>query len=209
VLLYAHGGGYLFGEPLMYLESYKRWVREAEANGIRLIIVSVDYRLSTTAKFPAYRDDFIESYRSLIFEKGISSDRIIFGGDSAGGNLCAISAIYARNTGLPKPAGLILLSPWLDLTHEQTLYSPAMKTDFLTTFTYANPMLVEHLLPEDMVASDPQISPIFDELHSLPPQIVFVGGAEVLLPDSKDWVMRSKAAGNAVEFVLEQGQVHM
>jgi acetyl esterase/lipase len=44
VLLYAHGGGYLFGEPLMYLDSYKRWVREAEANGIRLIVVSVDYR---------------------------------------------------------------------------------------------------------------------------------------------------------------------
>jgi len=44
VLLYAHGGGYLFGEPLMYLASYKRWVRQAEANGVRLIIVSVDYR---------------------------------------------------------------------------------------------------------------------------------------------------------------------
>ncbi len=46
VLLYAHGGGYLFGEPLMYIDAYKRWISEAEANGIRLIVVSVDYRRS-------------------------------------------------------------------------------------------------------------------------------------------------------------------
>jgi len=84
-----------------------------------------------------------------------------------------------------------------------------MKTDFLITFTHANPMLVKSLLPENMIASDPQISPVFDNLHSLPPQIVFVGGAEVLLPDSRDWVRRSKEAGNLVDFVLEQGQVHM
>lgn len=44
VLLYAHGGGYLFGEPLMYLDSYKRWTKEAESVGIRLVVVSVDYR---------------------------------------------------------------------------------------------------------------------------------------------------------------------
>lgn len=44
VLLYAHGGGYLFGEPLMYIESYKRWVEAAAAKGIRLVIVSVNYR---------------------------------------------------------------------------------------------------------------------------------------------------------------------
>jgi hypothetical protein len=46
VLLYAHGGGYLFGEPLMYIDAYKRWIKEAEANDIRLIVISVDYRRS-------------------------------------------------------------------------------------------------------------------------------------------------------------------
>jgi acetyl esterase/lipase len=46
VLLYAHGGGYAFGEPLMCIDAYKRWIIEAEANGIRLIVVSVDYRMS-------------------------------------------------------------------------------------------------------------------------------------------------------------------
>jgi len=84
-----------------------------------------------------------------------------------------------------------------------------MKTDFLMTFTQANPMLVEMLLPKNMAASDPQISPVFDDLRDLPPQIVCVGGAEVLLPDSNHWVQRSKEAGNSVEFVFEPGQIHM
>lgn len=101
------------------------------------------------------------------------------------------------------------MSPWLDLTHDYTLYSPAMKTDFLVTFSMANPLLVEALLPPTMGASDPQISPLFDSLEALPPQIVFVGTAEVLLPDSLNWVKQSRAAGNAVELVLEWGQVHM
>jgi len=46
VLIYAHGGGYLFGEPLMYMESYKRWVGEAKMIGVNLVIVAVDYRMS-------------------------------------------------------------------------------------------------------------------------------------------------------------------
>tara|TARA_R110002003_G_scaffold111_1_gene9416 strand:- start:16551 stop:16805 length:255 start_codon:yes stop_codon:yes gene_type:complete len=84
-----------------------------------------------------------------------------------------------------------------------------MKTDFLVTFSTANPMLVERLLPEDMDASDPLISPVFDNLNSLPPQIVFVGSAEVLIPDSREWVRLSREAGNSVDYVEEWGQVHM
>jgi len=44
VLLYSHGGGYLFGEPLMYMSTYKRWIKAAARENIELTIVSVDYR---------------------------------------------------------------------------------------------------------------------------------------------------------------------
>lgn len=101
------------------------------------------------------------------------------------------------------------MSPWLDLTHSKTLYSSAMRTDFLVTFDIANPKLVESLLPENVIASDPAISPVFDDLTLLPPQIVLAGGAEIMLPDSSDWVRRSKEAGNHVVFVLDEGQMHM
>jgi acetyl esterase/lipase len=111
VLLYAHGGGYLFGEPLMYMDSYKRWIKEAESVGIRLVVVSVDYRgltplqwshwrangllgLTTSAKFPAYRDDFITVYQALL-DMAISSRNIFFAGDSAGGPFRTVTATDA------------------------------------------------------------------------------------------------------------------
>jgi hypothetical protein len=46
ILLYGHGGGFYFGEPLMYISTYKRWIKEAKEKGVELIIVSVDYRRS-------------------------------------------------------------------------------------------------------------------------------------------------------------------
>lgn len=45
VLLYAHGGGYHFGEPLMYLETYKRWVHQMQQIGTKLVVIAVDYRM--------------------------------------------------------------------------------------------------------------------------------------------------------------------
>jgi len=59
-----------------------------------------------------------------------------------------------------------------------------------------------------MKPDDPRVSPVFDDLSNLPPQLVITGGAEVLLPDSEKWVQKSKNAGNKVEFIVGQGQMH-
>jgi len=119
-----------------------------------------------------------------------------------------MSSIFIRSSSLPQPRAMVLISPWVDLTLQESGNSPAMSTDFLVTFKDANPEIVEMFLPPEMIPSDPQVSPMLDDLNSLPPQLVFAGGAEVLLPDSKTWVRRSREAGNTVEFVLEEGQMH-
>lgn len=121
----------------------------------------------------------------------------------------AMSALEIGRRNLPMPGGLLLISPWLDLVMESTLQSPAMSTDFLVTFTKDNPELVKMFLPDGMSPADPRVSPIFDDLKGLPPQLVLAGTAEVLLPDSKEWTRRSLEAGNNVKFVLEPGQMHM
>lgn len=120
-----------------------------------------------------------------------------------------MSALEIGRRNLPLPGGMLLISPWLDLVMESTLHSPAMATDFLVTFTKDNPELVKQFLPDGMSPADPRVSPIFDNLKGLPPQLVLAGTAEVLLPDSKEWTRRSLEAGNNVKFVLEQGQMHM
>jgi acetyl esterase/lipase len=119
-----------------------------------------------------------------------------------------MSLLYARRSNIPLPAGIVLVSPWLDLTLKYTQYSPAMATDFLITFSKDNPWLVEQLLPPDIEPSDPRVSPLFDELNGLPPQLVFAGTAEVLSPDATEWARKSREAGNSVEYTFMKGQMH-
>ncbi|KAH8802562.1 alpha/beta hydrolase fold-domain-containing protein [Xylogone sp. PMI_703] len=208
IMLYGHGGGYIMGEPLQWLESYLRWVKVAEEMGLQLIVVAVKYRLSTDFKFPACRDDFYAVYNSLLKEHNISPQNIIFCGDSAGGGLAAMTALHARKSGTPLPSAMVLISPWLDLTLSKTLSSPAMNTDFLINFRDANPGIVKQLLDKGMSPDDPLVSPIFDDLTGLPPQLVIAGTAEVLLSDSEDWAVKSRAAGNKVHYIKGWGEMH-
>jgi len=119
-----------------------------------------------------------------------------------------MGALHARAKGAPLPAGMVLISPWLDLTLKDTVDSPAISTDFLMNFKTANPVIVDTLLPADIKPEDPRVSPVFDNLESLPPQLVFAGTAEVLLPDSETWVRRSREAGNEVDYVRGKGEMH-
>ncbi|KAI9814056.1 MAG: hypothetical protein M1827_003520 [Pycnora praestabilis] len=206
VLLFAHGGGFVLGEPLMQIPTYKRWIKAANDHGLALVIVSVDYRLCDKHKFPACRDDFLAAYRGLIQDNGIPPQNIVFGGDSAGGGLVAMSALHARKSEL-MPGGMVMISPWLDLTLEKTLNSPALLTDFMLGFN-DHIRTVDLLLPAHIKPNDPQASPILDDLHSLPPQVVFAGTAEILLPDSDTWVKRSREAGNEVKYIRGKGEMH-
>ncbi|RFU32302.1 hypothetical protein B7463_g4018, partial [Scytalidium lignicola] len=208
VMLYSHGGGYITGEPLQWLESYQRWVKRSEEMGLQLIVVAVKYRLSTDFKFPACRDDFYTVYNGLLKDYNISPQNIIFAGDSAGGGLAAMTALHARKSGISLPSAMVLISPWLDLTLSKTLNSPAMSTDFLINFRDANPGIVEQLLTEGMSPGDPLVSPVFDDLTNLPPQLIIAGTAEVLLSDSEEWVARSRMAGNKVHYLKGWGEMH-
>ncbi|RDW76946.1 hypothetical protein BP6252_04999 [Coleophoma cylindrospora] len=207
-MLYAHGGGYMFGEPLQWIASYERWIAKASSRGFDLVVVAVKYRLSTVAKFPACREDYLAVYCALLDEYRIPPQRIVFCGDSAGGGLVAMSALHIKKTHMPPPSSLVLISPWLDLTLNETLESPATMTDFLITFKDVNPGIVQSLLPPGIRPDDPQVSPLFDDLSSLPPQLLFAGTAEVLLPDSVSWVRKSEEAGNKISFVRGKGEMH-
>lgn len=106
LLLYSHGGGFVFGEPLMYMSTYIRWVEAAEKEDVDLTIVSVDYRmqhLSSTAghillkiafvglaktdKYPACLEDMLLWYDILLNKYNVRPEQIVLGGDSAGGGV--------------------------------------------------------------------------------------------------------------------------
>ncbi|CAL1711368.1 unnamed protein product [Somion occarium] len=117
-ILYAHGGGYYFGSV-----DQERYSIQRHARKIKGRVFAINYRLAPQYPFPCALQDLLAAYLFLIRPPEGSSHRpvkpahIVVAGDSAGGGLCLALLQVLRDTGLPLPAGGVLISPWCDLTH--------------------------------------------------------------------------------------------
>ena len=174
VLLYLHGGGFVFGltPPHLQMGAYL-----AQNMGMRILMV--DYRLAPDYPFPAALDDCVTAYRWLL-KKDILAKNIVVAGDSAGGNLTITMLMKLRDSGNPLPAAAACLSPVTDLTTKDNL-SKGIKDPLLP------PEAVEFYTQSYVGHNDaraPLISPVFGNLRGLPPLIVHVGEDEILLDDA-------------------------
>ncbi|OJT01964.1 AB hydrolase superfamily protein C4A8.06c [Trametes pubescens] len=117
-ILYAHGGGYYFGSF-----DQERYCIQRLARKINGRVFAVNYRLAPQYPFPCAIQDFVAAYLYLIrpppgaLHTPVSPSNIVVSGDSAGGGLCIALLQVIRDSGLPPPAGAVLISPWCDLTH--------------------------------------------------------------------------------------------
>ncbi|MDG1827376.1 MAG: alpha/beta hydrolase [Henriciella sp.] len=192
-LLYFHGGGYVIGSP----ETHTGMVSHI-ADAMKASCWSMDYRLGPEDPFPAAIDDGVAAYKALL-ETGVSPNKIIISGDSAGGGTAVATAIKARDEGLPMPAGLALLSPWVNLTNESWSYDNKAERDPMITKASIDRMAGMYLNGAD--AKSPLASPVFADLSGLPPMLIQVGPDEVLMSDS---IMLAERAGAVnVEVSLE------
>lgn len=121
VMLYIHGGGYYFGSV-----DEHRYQMQRHARKLRARVFAPRYRLAPQFPFPCGVQDCLAAYLYLLSSHDASS--IIIAGDSAGGGMTLAILCILRNQGLPLPAGSILISPWVDLTH--SFPSVAVDTQF-------------------------------------------------------------------------------
>jgi acetyl esterase/lipase len=198
VVLYLHGGAYMMGSINTHRELMTRISRAGACR-----VLALEYRLAPEHPFPAALNDAVAAYRWLL-DQGIASTRIMIAGDSAGGGLTLATLLALRDNSSPLPAGAMLLSPWTDLTASGAS---------VTSRAAAEPMLDMIMLREsaeyycaDKDARGPLISPLFGDFHGLPPLLIQVGDAEILLDDSSRVAAAARAAGIPVEFnVWEEG----
>lgn len=175
VILYLHGGGYTCGS-LEYAKGFGSTL--AAEGGVRVFCAA--YRLAPENRYPAALDDALESYQYLL-KKGYAAHQILLCGESAGGGLIYALCLKLRELGLPLPCGLIGISPWTDLTESGETYE---------TNREADPSMMKELLEfyagcYTDNARDPLCSPLFGDLEGLPPSLLFVGGDEVMLDDTR------------------------
>ena len=172
VLLNLHGGGFNSDSG-----SYTESIPIASYSGVK--VVAVLYRLSPEAKFPAAVDDSIAVYKELL--KTYRPEHIVIYGTSAGAILTAEVAARIKQLGLPMPAALGIFSGMGDFARAGD--SIAM---------YALRGLSGHLDPPESGphdpyytgstdAKDPVLSPIYSDLHGLPPTLFVTSGRDLLL----------------------------
>ena len=175
VVLYLHGGGYTCGS-LEYAKGFSS-VLAAEC-GVRVFCAA--YRLAPEHRYPAAVEDALEAYQYLL-KKGYASHQILLCGESAGGGLIYALCLKLKELGLPLPCGLIGISPWTDLTGSGKSYEenrevdPSMSPELLQFYAKC--------YTDD--PADPLCSPLFGDLTGFPPSLLFVGGDEVMLDDTR------------------------
>jgi len=190
LLLYLHGGGY-FG---CSAETHRPITVSFARAGFR--VFAPDYRLAPEHQFPAAVQDAVAVYRGLL-SQGYTPEKVVVGGDSAGGGLVLSMLLALRAQGIALPAGAILFSPWTDLAATgDSIQRNAEKCAMFHGPSIA-PTARWYLGETD--PRDPIASPLYADLRGLPPLLIHVGADEVLLDDSTRLAERARAAGVRVE----------
>ena len=132
---------------------------------------------------------------------------VLVGGDSAGGGLATSLVAAALASRQPLPGGVVLFSPWLDLTVSATSYDSRAHSDMLFSASRATEAAQLYLQGWD--PRDPLASPVLADLYGFPPALVFVGSEEVLLDDALALTRALAEAGSTVALHATAGMQHV
>jgi acetyl esterase/lipase len=200
-VVYYHGGGWVLGS----LDEFDAVCQAlAVASGAR--VVSVDYRLAPEHRFPAAVDD---AFAALVrIAEPHPGEPIVVAGDSAGGNLAAVSALRARDAGGPEIALQVLVYPVVDCDLTRPSYVECSGRDlFLNT-----PEMVwfwDHYAPDEAEREHPDASPIrASDLSGLPPAYVVVAQHDPLRDEGLAYAAALESAGVPVTVAQYDDQIH-
>jgi acetyl esterase len=204
LLVFFHGGGWMYGD----LDSHDASCRFlAERSGAR--VLAVDYRLGPEHRFPAAYDDALAAYEWVVDNAtslGADPGRLAVGGDSAGGNLAALTAIEAARRGWPL-AFQLLVYPCTDFARDTRSYELFGHGFFLSQefMSLAN----ESYLPPGADLRDPRLSPLHDDLpDGLAPAYIATAGFDPLRDEGEAYARKLVAAGVEVELKRFPDQIH-
>ncbi|WP_245982042.1 alpha/beta hydrolase [Mycetocola tolaasinivorans] len=204
-VVYFHGGGWVVGS-LESGDSVCRFI--AARSGLR--VIAVDYRLAPEAPFPAGLTDAVDAFRwvrDVVPDAEDVEPWIAVAGDSAGGNLAAVTCLETRSDPSGGPDYQLLFFPVTDLARKHRSYELFAEGYFLTEKQMD--WYRGHYLGAHGDAEDPRVSPLYaHELSGLPPAHVAVSGFDVLRDEGLAYADRLEAAGVPTTRQLEAGHIH-
>ncbi len=206
LLVYFHGGGFVVGSI-----DGADMICRALCRGAGCMVVSVGYRLAPEHTFPAAPDDCLAATRwaaGHAAELGADPARLAVAGDSAGGNLAAVTALRIRDEGGPPLRGQLLIYPVADYHTPPTPSYLANADGYLLT----RAMMIwfwGHYLNHAGEADDPHAAPLrAPDLAGLPPALVITAEFDPLRDEGERYAERLQAAGVPAVVTRYDGMIH-
>ena len=206
LLVFYHGGGFVFGDLDSHDSVCRLICRDAGVH-----VLAVDYRLAPEHPAPAAADDAYAAYlwaRQHAAELGADPRRVAVGGDSAGGCLAAVVARQTRDAGDPPPSLQWLIYPVTDMrggTRSRSLLGDG----FLLTKHDMDWFQDTYLAGSGLEVTDPRVSPLLaDDLSGLPPALVITAGFDPLRDEGAQYAADLRAAGVVVDHRQMRSMVH-
>ncbi len=201
IILYCHGGGYSTGSSL-----YARTLTTKLAASTSMDVLSFDYRLAPEHPYPAAMQDAMQVWDYLML-LGYGARDIILAGDSAGGNLALSLVLKLKSQGRLMPRGLVLMSPWTDLTASGKSHVSKAGIDPVLNAAYLEQMIQNYA--EGQALDDPLISPLFGDYEGFPPTYIQVGSNEILQDDAVMLYKKLLKANVSVKMDVFRGMWHV
>ncbi|ADJ50564.1 alpha/beta hydrolase [Amycolatopsis mediterranei S699] len=205
LLVFFHGGGWVIGTRSSHDNAVRFLAKHA---GVR--VLSIEYRLAPEFPFPAATEDALAAFEYAVAKAGdLGADpaRIAVGGDSAGGNLAAVTAQQAVRRGGPVPAFQLLIYPATDFAQRYRSQDLFAENLFLTDVHMK--WFEGHYVPEGTDLTDPRLSPLrADDLSGLPPALIVTAGFDPLRDEGEAYAEKLREAGVEVALRRQEDLIH-
>jgi epsilon-lactone hydrolase len=200
VILYLHGGGYYSGSSETHRNLAATLSKYADVD-----VFVADYRLAPEAGFPAAIDDAERAYRGLLAQNRPAC-AVAVAGESAGGGLALAMAMRVKRDGIPEPAALFVMSPFINFDGRSSSMQANAANDSVVTPNGVRGLA--RMLFGDEAARPPESEPLKSDIRGLPPTLIQVGEAETLLDDASALLRAEEGAGIDVRFHAYPGVMH-
>ena len=195
-ILFVHGGAYINEINYQHLLYCFKLSRSLDAQ-----VIAPVYGLAPNHNAMECLNAIEKLYRDLMAQKG----NIILMGDSAGGGFVLSFCQHLKEIDLPQPEKIIVFSPWVDVSMENTPYD-----------SQNDPILGDIGLREigrswagDLDMKDYRVSPLYGDNRGLPRTLIFVGGSEIFYKDIRKYVDNLKSDGVDVKLIVGEGLFHI
>lgn len=202
LIFHIHGGAFFLGS----LGTHRAFMSELAVK-TQMQVLHIDYPLAPEQRYPDIGDAIYDVYQMLLDQGTLPKD-IIVSGDSCGANLALALLLRLKSEDRSQlPSGLILMSPFLDLTLTSESLRYNQKHDALLSIE-ALEAGIQYYVPKNIDRSIPELSPLYGDFEGLPPTLVQIGSKEILLDDASRFYEKAKEADVKVSYKLYTGMWH-